>query len=249
MVSRIGLVLGLLIVWLIVMLPLKAVAIAAGGSAALGYRDVFGTIWQGRVYGLNLNGVPVRELEVSLDPLALVSGQLGGRWRIADASLRGDGTARVSRSILALGETQLVVTLDRLGLQRLPGLDPAERVFVRLASLEMQDGRCLTASGSARSGALTGLARLYGRDGPPVIGEFACADGRLVLDWRGEADGLSLSGRVSFRAEGYEWTAQVETDWPELADGLALAGMVRDGAGWPRVETGIAGRPKNQMTG
>ncbi|OLF71058.1 hypothetical protein AWH62_13445 [Maricaulis sp. W15] len=232
MLARIALVLGLLLVWLIVLMPLKAVALAAGGSQALGYRDVFGTIWQGRVYGLTLNGVPVRELEVSLDPLALVSGQLGGNWRLADASLRGDGVARFSPASLELGESQLVVTLDRLGLEPLPGLDPAERVFVRLSRLEIRDGACVAVSGTARTGALIGLARLYGRDGPAVTGEFACVDDRLVLDWTGAVDGLSLDGRVSFRSDGYDWTARIETSWPELVDGLALAGMQRDGTAW-----------------
>jgi len=232
MAGRIALVLGLLVVWLVALMPLKAVALMAGGSQAFGYRDVFGTIWQGRVYGLNLNGVPVRELEVSLDPLALVSGRIGGEWRIADASLRGDGMARLSRSTLELDTTQLVVTLDRLGLEPLPGLEPSERIFVRLGRLEMRDGTCVNASGSARTGALIGLARLHGREGPAVNGEFACADGRLVLDWTGETDGLSLGGRVSFRADGYDWTARIETGWPELADGLALAGMSRDGTVW-----------------
>ena len=232
MVGRSLLVLALLTAWLVVLMPLKAVAIMAGGVSALGYRDVFGTVWQGRVYGLDLNGVPVRELDVSLDPVTLLTGRLGGDWRVADLSLRGDGEARLSRGSLVLSDTELVVTLARLGLESLPGLDPAERVLVRLDRIELRDGACQFASGTARSGALIGLARLNGRDGPAVTGDFACDGDDLVLDWAGASDGLSLGGRVTFRADGYDWTAHVETDWPDIADGLALAGMTRDGTVW-----------------
>lgn len=234
MAGRLLLVAGLLLIWLIVLMPLKLVALAAGGSETLGYRDVFGTVWQGRVYGLRVNGVPVRELEVATDPLALLTGRLGGSWRLNDASLRGAGRARLSGNgnSLDLGPTQLVATLDRLGLDRLPGLDPAERVFIRLDGLVVRDGQCVSASGTARSGALIALARLYGHDGPTVTGTFACDEGRLVLDWAGEAEGLALRGRVGFRAGGYDWTARIETAWPELADSLALAGLERDGDAW-----------------
>ncbi|WP_417487426.1 type II secretion system protein N [Maricaulis sp.] len=232
MIGRVLLVVGLLLVWLIALMPLKLVALAAGGAPVLGYRDVFGTVWDGRVYGLELNGVPVSELDVSLDPLALVTGRIGGEWRVSDRSLRGSGTARLSGSGLQLEATRLVVTLERLGLDAIPGLDPRERVFVSLDRLDYRDGRCHQASGSARTGALIGLARLYGQDGPDLAGEVGCEDGRMVLDWVGVTEGLSLEGRVSFRPEGYDWQASVETSWPDFAEALALAGMQRDGSVW-----------------
>ncbi|MFT6661335.1 MAG: general secretion pathway protein N [Maricaulis maris] len=232
MFARLLLVAGLLLVWLIVLMPLKLVALAAGGSPALGYRDVFGTIWDGRVYGLELNGVPVSELDVSLDPLALVRGRIGGEWRVSDTSLRGTGEARLSGSGLQLDATQLVATLDRLGLDTIPGLDPRERVFVRLDRLDYRDGLCRQASGSARTSALVGLARLYGQDGPELTGDISCEDGRVVLDWAGAAEGIALEGRVSFRADGYDWQASIETAWPDFAEALALAGMQRNGSVW-----------------
>jgi len=232
MIGRVLLVVGLLGIWLIVLMPLKLVALAAGGAPVLGYRDVFGTIWDGRVYGLELNGVPVSELDVSLDPLVLMTGRIGGDWRVSDSNLRGSGAARLSGTGLQLEATQLVVTLERLGLDAVPGLDPRERVFVRLDRLDYLDGRCRQASGSARTGALVGLARLYAQDGPELVGELGCEDGRVVLDWSGATDGLSLEGRVSFRPDGYDWQARVETGWPDFAEALALAGMQRDGSVW-----------------
>ncbi|WP_291841901.1 type II secretion system protein N [Maricaulis sp.] len=232
MLARTGLVLALLVVWLIVLLPLKAVALAAGGSAALGYRDVFGTIWQGRVYGLNLNGVPVRELEVSLDPFALATGRLSGDWRIADASLRGDGRVSLSPGRLHLIDTDLDLSLATLGVPLPPGVRPTERIRTRIVELDMRDGACIAASGSASSGALTGLALVEGHTLPVLHGDWRCDGDRLVLDWSGEVDGLTAGGQVRFRADGYDWTARIETDWPDMADALALAGMRRDGSAW-----------------
>jgi len=232
MAGRIALVLGLLLVWLIALMPLKAVALAAGGSQALGYRDVFGTIWQGRVYGLEVNGVPVREVAVSLDPLALLTGQLGGAWQIADTRLRGTGHVRLGRERMVFEQTDLTVTLDRLGLDRLPGLTRDAPIFARIDRIELRDGACLDASGIAQSRALVSLASLSDRTGPALSGTFSCDGDQLVLDWGGAVEGLGIAGRVVFGDAAYDWTATVETDWPDLADALALSGMTRDRGVW-----------------
>ena len=51
--ARAGLVLGFLLVWLIGLMPLKAVVLLAGPA---GYSDVYGTVWDGRIYDLRLQG-------------------------------------------------------------------------------------------------------------------------------------------------------------------------------------------------
>ncbi len=232
MAGRIALVLGLLLAWLIALMPLKAVALAVGGSQALGYRDVFGTIWHGRIYGLDLNGMPVREVEVSLDPRVLLTGQLGGEWQIADTRLRGTGHLRLGRNRAVLEQSDITVTLGRLGLDRLPGLARDGRLFARIDRIELRDGVCVDASGMAQSRPLIALPGLADRTAPALSGTFACDGDRLVLDWGGAVDGLDMAGRVVFGETSFDWTAAVETDWPELADALVVAGMIRDGDVW-----------------
>ena len=188
MIGRILLVLALLAVWLVVLLPLKAVAIAAGGAAQLGYDDVFGTVWNGRVYGLRLGGERIRETAVSVSPLALLTGRVAVDWRVADSGLSGDGHAILAPGRVQLQNVSLTVPLGRLTEAGRTGLDPRAPVFVRVAQLKLVDGRCETASGSARSDALAALVAPYNIEAPALDGVLACNGADLDL---GPAGGTS----------------------------------------------------------
>ena len=83
MARRLGVLAGLVLVWLIILMPLKAVMMLAGGAGTFGYQDVYGSVWDGRIYGLRVAGVPVREIEMSAEPLPLFVGRLAARWRVS----------------------------------------------------------------------------------------------------------------------------------------------------------------------
>jgi general secretion pathway protein N len=233
MLARIGLVLLLLLAWLVVLLPMKAVALMAGGAPRLGYSDVFGTVWDSRVYGLMLQGQPVRETAIGVRPAALFSGRLAADIRLEDPHVSGAGRVSLAPgSRWTLEEASLSATLDRLGLGELPGLDPQERIFFRVVRLELEAGRCREAVGTARSGALVSLASSYGQVGPALVGELSCRGEALVLSFSGEEAALSLSGEAVLRADGYDWHIDAQTRDAALADILVLAGFTRTADGW-----------------
>ena len=225
MAGRILLVLGLLAVWLIVLLPLKAVAIAAGGADRLGYDDVFGTVWNGRIYGLVTPGGRVREAAVSTRPAALLTGRLALDWQIADNSVSGRGRAALAPGGVTLDDVSLTVPLDRLVAAGRAGLDPDTPVFVRLAHLQVQDGQCRAAQGSLRSDALAAAAVQYGVEAPRLTGDIACRGDDLVLTLSGESADMSVDGEAVLRPGGYDWHVRVRTGHAGLADALALAGF------------------------
>ena len=224
-----GLGLGFLLVWLIVLLPLKAVVMLAGSA---GYSDVYGTVWNGRIYDLALPGGAVRETGVRLRPEGLLTGRLVVDWQVDDASLRGRGQAALGPGGFSLEGADLAVTLDRLGAPVLPGLDPRERVQVRMVRLDLRDGICRVADGEARTGALVPLAAAQGLDGPVLTGRFVCRDGALVLDFEDMSDSLNLEGEAVFGAQAMVWQLTAQSGVPELADLLALAGFEREGDMW-----------------
>lgn len=233
MLARIGLVLFLLLAWLVVLLPMKAVALMAGGAPRLGYADVFGTVWDGRVYGLTVQGQPVREAVIGVRPAALFAGRLTADIRLEDPDITGSG--RVSLAPGGrwwLDDASLSMTLGRAGLGDLPGLDPQERLFVRVLQLELEAGQCRQAVGTARSGALVSLASRHGLVGPALIGELSCREGALVLTFSGDEADLSVSGEAVLRADGYDWRVEARTGDAALADILALAGFTRTAEGW-----------------
>lgn len=231
MAGRILLILGLLLVWLIVLLPLKAVAVAAGGARALGYDDVFGTVWNGRVYGLAVRGQRVREIAVSVDPLPLLAGRISADWQAGDEGLAGSGHSVIAPGRVRLDNVSLTVPLERLTGGR-DGLDPRDPVFVRLARLELREGRCVEAAGTVRSGALVEPAAAYGVDAPPLEGDIACEGGDLVMAFSGETPDVTVNGRTVLRTAGYDWQLDVRTANPDLADALALAGFRAEGDRW-----------------
>lgn len=232
MALRAGLFLGFLFIWLVVMLPLKAVMILAGGAHVFGYQDVYGTVWSGRVYGMRLNGQPVSEVMLSLDPLPLVTGRLSAQWRVSDASLRGAGHSSWGGETITARNVALDVSLDRLGLSDIPGFTGNEMVRISVLELDLRGDTCRQAAGDVRSEALVELAESYGFTGPVLEGILTCIDNRLALDVSGQSDVLSLSGRVYFTAAGYEWAIEAETQQGDLADALAVLGLERDGEVW-----------------
>ncbi|MBR9825937.1 MAG: type II secretion system protein N [Alphaproteobacteria bacterium] len=232
MILRGGLFLVFILGWLLALMPLKGVMLAAGGASAFGYQDVFGTIWSGRIYGLNLNGERVDEITVSLEPLPLVTGQLSADWRISDSSLRGSGHASWAGDRVTARDTALDVSVYRFGFGDIPGLTGDESVRISLLELDMRGDVCHRAVGDVRSDVLAQLAESYGFTGPVLEGMLTCIDERLALDLSGQSDALDLTGRVYFTRQGYEWDLQAETSQGELADVLSLMGLERDGAVW-----------------
>lgn len=241
MIGRILLVLALLAVWLVVLLPLKAVAIAAGGAERLGYDDVFGTVWNGRVYGLRLGGDRVRETAVSVSPLALLTGRVAVEWRVADSGLSGDGHAILARGQVQLENVSLTIPLGRLTEPGGTGLDPRAPVFVRIAQLGLTDGRCEGATGSARSDALTALAAPYNIEAPALDGVLACNGDDLELVFSGGSADMTVEGSARLRVEGYDWQVSVGTVRPDLAEALALAGFEAEGETWQAQGRGVYG--------
>ena len=234
MVLRLGLFAACLLIWLVALLPLKAVAIAAGGAEQLGYRDVFGSAWNGRVYGLRIEGEPVREIGVRLSPLGLVTGHIDARLSADDPSLRGEGRIRWNGRRLRAHEVSGALALSRLPVESNGLLDPDATVFVRLSELDLDlDGmECRAAAGQVSTAALTGLGRSYGVEAPRLEGELTCRDGALVLTAAGETGDMRIEGEIVFGATGHDWTVFATSPHAAVREAFGLAGLAREGDVW-----------------
>ena len=222
-----------LLIGLVVTAPLRLVTIAAGGQDAIGYSAVHGTVWDGRIYGPRIAGAPLREVGLGLRPLALATGRLALDWRVDDVQARGSGVAWLAPGgRQGLAATELTLTLARLGVAPLPGLDLSEPVFIEIDRLEMRRWTCLRAEGGVRTNALYVLADNLGVDGPVLEGDLTCRGEDLALDFAGESADLSLAGELVFRPAGAAWSVEARTGDAEIADALALAGLEREGDHW-----------------
>lgn len=224
---------GFLLLWLIVLMPLKLAVLMAGNQTALGYSDVFGSVWDGRVHNARLAGLDIQRLDVAVEPLGLLGGQVAAQVRASDPDLRGRGRISVAADgTLRAEQVDLVARLDALGLAGWPGLDPQARLNLEIDQLEWQDGRCRSAQGEVASAALIGFAEQFGYEGPFLQGVLSCLDDALAVTVSGESADLALDAQILLRSRDYSWTLRVDTQRADLADALALAGLERDGTDW-----------------
>ncbi|WP_300528770.1 type II secretion system protein N [Maricaulis sp.] len=235
--------LAAVLVWLIALMPLKAVMIVAGGASAFGYQDVYGSLWHGRVYGMRIAAMPVREIELAVNPLPLLVGRLSAAWSVSDSSVRGQGQMAMAGDWMELRETRFNASLERLGVPVFPGLDLDGQVSGNISRLELDGDTCRSAQGTVRTAALTQFAATYGFQGPDLAGQLSCREGRLVLDFSGMSDDLGLTGEIEFDRSGYQWSLELQTSRAELADVLALGGLERDGDVWRRQGSVSYGQP------
>ena len=229
---RFGVFGGLTLLWLIILLPLKAVMIMAGGAATFGYQDVYGSIWDGRIYDMRIAGVPVREIEMAADPLPLFTGRLAARWRVSDASARGDGRISMGGDEIRARDISLLISIERLGLRSFPGLDTAQMIDLDIDELTLRDGDCVSVSGRVRTAALQQFAQTFGFEGPSLLGLLSCDAGRIRVALDGASEDIDVTGTVTINANSFSWDLALQTQRAELADVLALAGMTRNGDIW-----------------
>lgn len=233
MIRGLALFIGFFLIWLIVLMPLKLVAVMAGGLAGFTYSDVYGSVWDGRVHRARAAGQEIRMVEMSVQPLALLRGALAVDVSASDPAVRGNG--RIERGLdgrLQASDADLVVQLGWLGLSGWPGIDPTERVYIRITELTWSDGACQSARGDVRTGALIGFAGRFGFEGPPLDGRLECRDDALMISLNGQSADLEVSGEITLTEQDYAWRVSVETPRSELADALALAGFESEGTAW-----------------
>ncbi len=224
---------GFLLVWLIILMPLKLVALVAGSQMALSYSDVFESVWDGRVHHARFAGRSVERIDISADPLALFSGNLAVDVRVTDPDLRGRGRLTLGfGGRLRLENLSGVANLSAVQFGTWPGVSPDALVSLEIDSLVWKNGACLEAQGRASSGALSEFAATFGYDGPLVDGHLSCRAGDLVVAFDGETSDLGLTGDIVLQPTGYAWSLALETSQSDLADAFALAGLERDGDEW-----------------
>ncbi len=153
--------------------PLRlALAIGGLGSFPVTARAVEGTIWNGKLRGLAIDGIAVGDFGMSLLPLQLFKGKLA----FSLTSLGGDGAQGIiSATSGGFGVDGLKAALA------IPGAFdplPIDNIELSGVSVTFEDGKCVSASGPVR----VALAPTLGTVplGQQLLGTLRC-DGPAVL--------------------------------------------------------------------
>lgn len=195
------------------------------GALGAGWAQVDGTIRQGRIDGLHVQGQPIGDVTLSLKPLSLLSLTPTYQIQWGGAGGRGNGTAKLSSKQLELTDIRMEQTVASI-----EGLSPALRAVG--GSIRVSDGDitlsrlgCEDASGQISSDVLTRAAQQYGRQFGTIEGQMSCDAYDFLVDLQGQSDAgdvLDLTSRSGFDGRS-ELTVEMVTQDSELS--LALAGL------------------------
>jgi len=196
----------------------------SGVSAA----EVSGSIWSGRLKAAQYRGIPLGDVEASLDPLALIAGTRRvtvqgtlGKATLVQGTLRGFETADAA------------IEIERLH----PALPLAGRLRVEQATLLFSGGRCLRAEGRIATDVLQRAFR-----GPDVAGTLSCAGDAAVARLDRRLDDVQVSIAIRVDAGGrYEAETRIISANPMVRSALALAGFAESGDGFVRSDEGVLG--------
>jgi general secretion pathway protein N len=204
---------ALLLVALVLTLPLRLVL----PDSALSARAATGTIWSGRLQDARVGRVALGDLDVSVRPLALLTGSM--RARVSGPLGSGDivGGRGVANATIRLPVAALFAPV------------PLTEIALDNASIIFERGRCEEAAGRVRAtfaGDVGGLSLAQG-----LSGSARCEAGLLLLPLVSQSAmerlNLRIAGNGSYTAE-----LIVRSTDPVLAAKLAGSGFASTQAGY-----------------
>ena len=212
--------------------PLSA-ALAVSGvrDAGLEWRKAEGTIWSGKIRGVDIQGYHLGDVHAALSPLSLLTVSP----RIA-ATLSGpEADARASLAF-GLRQTRIAAGAAHLRLSEIMAIDPRLRMRGGALTADdveviLRDGRCISASGALASNALTfGLGGDW--RGPLLAGTLSCEDGVIVMRLAGADEAQQIAATARLGGGAYTIDANVDSQDPALVRIAPLIGFTEYGEGW-----------------
>jgi len=190
--------------------------------------EVSGSIWSGRLKSAQYRGIPLGDVEASLDPFAL----LAGTRRLAVQGALGSAT-------LVQGDSRGFETADAaIEVAHLyPALPLAGRLRLDQATLLFSGRRCVRAEGRVATDI---LKRAF--DGPDVTGTLSCAGEAAVAQLDGRLPDGEVSIALRLDAGGrYQAETRIVSANPMVRGALVLAGFAESGGAFVRSDEGALG--------
>lgn len=193
-----------------------------------------GTIWNGRILGVYLNGQPVGDVDLALRPASLLtlSPEVEIQW--GGAGGRGAGVVRLDGDAVEASDMrveQRISALESLA----PELRAIGGIF-RLGggAFRIEDGQCSSATGNLSADTLSLAARQFGREFSDLTGSLECEGGAFQIEMGGSSpagDTIAIDAEASLTGRSrMEVVANTNDDDIEAL--LANAGFSRENGVW-----------------
>ncbi|WOE75845.1 type II secretion system protein N [Alterisphingorhabdus coralli] len=189
------------LVLLVVFLPMRLALDWSGlGERGLAARRVEGSVWSGTLYDARFGAVPLGTLEAGLQPASLL-----GTPMVAVRRAEASATGQDFSASLGGGTGKLVVEAANgdVPLDQIAGDLPIAAARLNNVALQLDDGRCQSASGEVQLILSSWLGRFAAQNG--LRGKLQCDGDAVALTTAGQSGLEKLSFRVEpdgrYRAE------------------------------------------------
>lgn len=193
-----------------------------------------GTVWNGRMMGVYLNGQPVGDVDLALRPgsLVMLRPEIELQW--GGAGGRGAGVIKLDGDAIEASDLRVEQRISAL-----ESLTPELRAvggILRLnrGSFRIENARCETATGVVQANTLALAAQQFGRDFSDLTGSISCDDGAFNIDMKGSStagDTIAIDAQATlYGSSVIEVVAN--TDDRDIETLLANVGFARVNGVW-----------------
>ncbi|MEM9838277.1 MAG: type II secretion system protein N [Pseudomonadota bacterium] len=195
------------------------------------FGEVRGTIWNGEIDDIEVNGEVVGDAAIALHFLPLLSREAVADLSFSGRGLDGAGTAGFDGTLITLEDAVGRADLARFGMvdamgQTLRGTVDAS---VRKIEFSLEEG-CKTADLSAETDTISRSLGVYAGRGFMMSGDGYCDGEDLVVPLSGEGEDAALNAELRINQRGqYRSRLAVTPKNDDLGRFLQSMGFTRDG--------------------
>lgn len=213
-------------------LPLS-VALDLAGIRAQGvdWSAASGTVWNGTIAGVSLDGYPIGAVTQRTHFLPLLTGRVVSDVAIAGRPVNGEGRVSLAGQRVSLSDAAFLIDLAAYDVVDAFGAPLRGAIRLETDNLQLRGERCQAGVVSLWTDSMTYSARAWGGDGFPLAGTATCGDdGVLRLSLTGEGNGqtVAITGTLD---PSLDYLAEVRAGGLEedVATGLMLYGFEQSG--------------------
>lgn len=213
---------------LVARLPLSLVT--ANAPMPLTYESVSGTLWKGRMTGIEVDGEKVGDAAVSVKLLPLLAGKATARLELAGRGITGQGAVTLTTGQVTVERANAVLDLARFGLVDVFGQTLRGHLDAEIRKVTYSRAGCEEADLSVSTDALSRSLAAYGLEGFPLAGEGRCEGSDLVIPLAGENPDARVAAELRLEPTGrYRSSLRITPSAPQLGFVLESAGFRREG--------------------
>jgi general secretion pathway protein N len=193
-----------------------------------------GTIWNGRLQGVYLNGQPVGDVDVALRPASLImfAPEVEVKW--GGAGGRGAGVLKLQGDVIEASDLRVEQRISAL-----ESLTPEIRAIggiFRLSegAMNIEGATCTSATGKLSADTLAIAARRFGREFSDLTGSLSCEDGALSIQMNGSGsngDSVAIDAEATLYGRS-RIEVVANTNDNDIETLLANAGFSRENGVW-----------------